>query len=216
MYVCVKLLRVAYLRRQTARSSLPLLSGRDGCDCGAVCSGPAVLPITPTGASQRGGCQPKTQLQEQHLQASQVSTQVSFGHTHTHTHTRAAVFMTCCVGTFRTNKYFRTWRWCPGFPPASPGSRSHVGENFSFLLRWMADGSFPVSFSECTETGVAFQNTSLRCFRCRDPRSRLPTNEPNTAEYLLKSLSSILDALASSIDEIRLDCLIHEERMRKL
>ena len=55
---------------------------RAGCNCCAFCGGPALLPVTPTDASQRGRCKPEAQLQKQHLQTSEVKP-----HTHTCWHT---------------------------------------------------------------------------------------------------------------------------------
>lgn len=49
-----------------------LRSGRVGRHRSALCERPAVFPVPPPAASQRGGGEPETQLQEQHLQTSEV------------------------------------------------------------------------------------------------------------------------------------------------
>lgn len=149
---------MAYLRRQTARASLPLLSGRDGGDCGAVCSGPAVLPITPTGASQRGGCQPKTQLQEQHLQASQVNTQVSFGHTHTHTWLS---LRPVAWEHFAQTNIFRLGAGAPASPPLPvPDQGATLGRTFPSSSDGWAMGVF-LSLSLCVQKQELLSKTRL-------------------------------------------------------
>lgn len=49
-----------------------LRSGRVGRHRSALCERPAVFPVSPPAASQRGRGEPETQLQEQHLQTSEV------------------------------------------------------------------------------------------------------------------------------------------------